>query len=348
MRPRENCRGCRSGRAVTEPDQRQGEHEERHCEGPAEGPVELDEIGFVGHVGHDAHTGSAKEGRRGEGGHVHREVDDRAGNERRQRKRQRDAPEDRGGSRAQIAGSPAEVRVERTERDPERQQHEEQVAMDEADDDAGLVEHELQRRIDQSQAAQRLIDKTVAAQQKAPAEGFHDDADEPRCHVEQEHHRLRSPAEAGDVDGNGIGEHRRDERDDDADAQGSQEDSEVVRIGQAEIVGKRPVRRIDAGRRVGVEAVAQALQQRREVAGQHHEGERHHQHRDPESAAPLGGSGGDHRPLTYVRGRAMTSPGSQPTAIRLPVLQVSPPRFWVTATRREAPRRSANSLVPPK
>ena len=64
--------------------------------------------------------------------------------------------------------------------------------------DAGLVEHQPERRVDDVELAQDRVDDAVGAQEQRPAERLHHGVDEPRADIGEKQQRLRARGAARD------------------------------------------------------------------------------------------------------------------------------------------------------
>ena len=126
-------------------------------------------------------------------------------------------------------------------------------------DDARLRDHKPQRRIDDTELKEKRVDDAVCAQEYRPSQGLDDRVDEPRTDIGEDHPGLRPRREARDEECHGVSEdggYRGDRR---TDPQGPQQDFEVKRIGEAQIVVSGPMAEVDAVRCIEMETVYEGL-----------------------------------------------------------------------------------------
>ena len=131
-------------------------------------PVSVDEELVPQRAADHQRIGAAQQGRDDEFAYGRDEYQQRAGDDAWHRQRQGDVEKNLPAPCAQVGGRVLQVRVELLQVGVQRQDHERQVGIDDAQIDREVVIDQLQRLIDQSQPQQGSVDDAMGIQQADP------------------------------------------------------------------------------------------------------------------------------------------------------------------------------------
>ena len=114
----------------------------------------------------------------------------------RQCQRDRDQPERLPARAAEIGGGFEQRVVHALERGVDRQHHERQVGVDDADEDREVGREPDRRRVDDAEREQRLVEQAVALQDRHPGVDADQERGPERQHDQHEQHALPAPRRA--------------------------------------------------------------------------------------------------------------------------------------------------------
>ena len=134
---------------------------------------------------------------------------------------------------AKIVASLDHRRIEALQRVRQRHDHEQQPAIDKAQDDRAVVVEQFDRLVGKAGHAQHIGDDSGLAQQHHPAERAHELRDPERQQAEQQQHRLHTPLrDARDVERNRKRQHQGHRRHENRHDRRARESAPVKRLGE--------------------------------------------------------------------------------------------------------------------
>ena len=149
------------------------------------------------------------------------EAQQRAGGDARQRERQRHQPERLPARAAEVGGGFEQRLVQLFEAGVDRQHHERQVRIDDADVDRGVGGEPHRRRVDQAERHKRLIQQAFPLQDGGPGIDADEERGPERQHHQHEQDRLPAARRAGDAVGQRNADRQQDQRSKPPQLQGS-------------------------------------------------------------------------------------------------------------------------------